>query len=65
MIQQSVNLADLKGGLFAADDVVQRVMRNFQLKYALIIFTSLPVIFAYPFFQKHFIKGVILGSLKE
>jgi len=65
MIQQSVNLADLKGGLFAADDVVQRVMRNFQLKYALFIFTSLPVIFAYPFFQKHFIKGVMLGSLKE
>jgi putative aldouronate transport system permease protein len=36
-----------------------------QLKYAMIFFSSLPVIFAYPFFQKYFMKGIMLGSLKE
>ncbi|PQP87460.1 protein LplC, partial [Paenibacillus sp. AR247] len=36
-----------------------------QLKYAIIVFTTLPVIFTYPFFQKYFIKGALLGSLKE
>jgi putative aldouronate transport system permease protein len=36
-----------------------------QLKYAMIIFSSLPVLFTYPFFQKYFIKGIMLGSLKE
>jgi putative aldouronate transport system permease protein len=36
-----------------------------QLKYAMIIFTSLPVLFTYPFFQKYFMKGIMLGSLKE
>jgi putative aldouronate transport system permease protein len=36
-----------------------------QLKYAMIIFSSLPVLFTYPFFQKYFMKGIMLGSLKE
>jgi len=36
-----------------------------QLKYTVIIVSSLPMIIAYPFFQKYFVKGVMLGSLKE
>ena len=35
-----------------------------QLKYALIIVSSVPVLVMYPFVKKHFIKGVMLGSLK-
>lgn len=35
-----------------------------QLKYALIIVSSLPVIIAYPFVQKFFVKGVMVGSVK-
>lgn len=38
---------------------------NIQLKYAFVIFVSLPIIFSYPFLQKFFIKGVIVGSLKD
>lgn len=34
------------------------------LKYAVIVFGSLPVIMLYPFVQKHFVKGVMVGSLK-
>lgn len=48
-----------------AAEMVRRQMSNAQLKYAMIIFTSLPVLFTYPFFQKYFVKGVMLGSLKE
>lgn len=64
MIQQSVDLTDMSGGMMQMEDQVKRMLQNYQLKYALIIFTSLPVIFTYPFFQKYFIKGVMLGSLK-
>ena len=64
MIQQTVNLTDLSGGIAGMETQVQRMLANFQLKYALIVFTTLPVIFTYPFFQKYFIKGVMLGSLK-
>ncbi len=34
------------------------------LKYAVIVFGSLPVILLYPFVQKHFVKGVMIGSVK-
>ena len=35
-----------------------------QLKYALIIVASVPIILVYPFVQRYFEKGVLLGSLK-
>ena len=35
------------------------------MKYALIIISSLPVMVLYPLIQKHFVKGVMIGSLKE
>jgi putative aldouronate transport system permease protein len=34
------------------------------LKYSLIVVASLPVLIIYPFVQKHFVKGVLIGSLK-
>ena len=51
--------------VMASMEAAKREMSNTQLKYAMIIFTSLPVLFTYPFFQKYFVKGMVLGSLKE
>ncbi|NMM51024.1 carbohydrate ABC transporter permease [Paenibacillus aquistagni] len=34
------------------------------LKYSLIVVSSAPVLMIYPFVQKHFVKGVMIGSLK-
>lgn len=34
------------------------------LKYTLIVVSSVPMIAIYPFVQKHFVKGVMIGSLK-
>jgi multiple sugar transport system permease protein/putative aldouronate transport system permease protein len=34
------------------------------LKYSLIVVASLPVMMIYPFIQKYFIQGVMIGSLK-
>lgn len=34
------------------------------LKYSLVIVASLPMIIIYPFVQKHFVKGVMVGSVK-
>jgi putative aldouronate transport system permease protein len=34
------------------------------LKYALVVMSSVPVLILYPFVQKHFVQGVMIGSLK-
>lgn len=34
------------------------------MKYGIIIFVSLPMLIIYPFVQKHFAKGVMLGAVK-
>jgi putative aldouronate transport system permease protein len=49
----------------AAAEAARQRIAYAQLKYAMIIFSSLPVLFTYPFFQKYFMKGIMLGSLKE
>lgn len=34
------------------------------LKYSLIVVASIPVLIIYPFVQKYFVKGIMIGSLK-
>ena len=35
-----------------------------QLKHAVIVFSMIPIAIAYPFVQKYFVKGIMLGSVK-
>ena len=35
------------------------------IKYATIIVSTLPILCIYPFIQKHFVKGVMIGAVKE
>lgn len=63
IVQQTVDLKTLS--MEDASKAVETMLSNLQLKYSIIVFTTLPVIFTYPFFQKYFIKGALLGSLKE
>lgn len=34
------------------------------LKYSLIVISSVPMLILYPFIQKHFVKGVMIGAIK-
>ncbi|WP_261305269.1 carbohydrate ABC transporter permease [Paenibacillus andongensis] len=45
-------------------DLVDKVLLAESIKYVVIIISSLPVLLMYPFVQKHFVKGVMIGSLK-
>jgi putative aldouronate transport system permease protein len=46
------------------EDLVARQGLADLLKYALIVVASVPVLILYPFVQKHFVKGVMIGSIK-
>lgn len=35
------------------------------VKYATLMVTTLPILFIYPFFQKYFTKGIMVGAIKE
>lgn len=66
LVEQTEQLAN---SAFADAEAVERAQEqqisNNQLKYTIIIISSLPMLIAYPFFQKYFVQGVMLGSLKE
>jgi putative aldouronate transport system permease protein len=34
------------------------------IKMAVIVISTVPILLVYPFLQKHFAKGVLLGSVK-
>lgn len=53
----------------ATTEAAREAMRERQqlinvMKYSLIIISSIPVMILYPFIQKHFVKGVMIGSVK-
>ncbi len=55
-----------QGSLSAQDiaDTLRRAYMAESMKYAVIFIASAPLLIAYPFVQKYFVKGVLIGSLK-
>lgn len=47
------------------ESLVQQVRTAGLIKYAVIIVSSLPLLIAYPFVQRFFVQGVLIGSIKE
>jgi putative aldouronate transport system permease protein len=55
--------AQIRGDSRGAD-VEYKVPPTLTIKMSLIVVTSFPIVVAYPFFQKYFIKGMLIGSIK-
>lgn len=46
------------------DSHAKSVMEGEAIKYAVVIVANLPVLILYPFLQKYFVKGVMIGAIK-
>jgi putative aldouronate transport system permease protein len=60
LIQNDINALMLSD----VQDVARREALRVLLKYSLIVVSTVPLLAVYPFVQKHFVKGVMIGSLK-
>jgi len=60
LVQNQVDLSTM-GDI---SKIVQRQQLSDLLKYSLIVVASVPLLVIYPFVQKHFVRGVMIGSLK-
>ncbi|QYR22505.1 carbohydrate ABC transporter permease [Paenibacillus sp. sptzw28] len=52
------------GGAAAAEMISDKQIPSQTLKMAAVVIATFPILIVYPFLQKHFAKGVMLGSVK-
>jgi putative aldouronate transport system permease protein len=59
-------LIDASGILNSATDMGDVAANQYAetIKYAAIVITTVPVLFIYPFIQKYFVKGAMIGAVK-
>ena len=50
--------------LNVTEDIGDLVQYVELIRYAIIVVTTAPILVLYPFLQKHFAKGVMIGALK-
>ncbi|HLS61655.1 MAG TPA: carbohydrate ABC transporter permease [Virgibacillus sp.] len=63
LVVNQMQLNDPGGG--GAESLVDQVKTAGLIKYAVIIVSSLPLLMVYPFIQRYFVQGVLIGSIKE
>jgi multiple sugar transport system permease protein/putative aldouronate transport system permease protein len=62
LVQNNVDPSMLSG-LDVKEMILRQTLRE-SLKYSLIVFATVPLLLVYPFVQQHFVKGILLGSVK-
>ncbi len=60
LLQNIMTMADMRFG--EVDALIEAPDES--LKLAVIVVATIPIMFVYPFLQKHFAKGMLLGSVK-
>lgn len=65
ILNQSMSVADMASLEESEVELLLRRQLMAQgMKYSLVFIASLPVLIAYPFVQKYFVKGVMIGAVK-
>lgn len=65
IILREILLQSSTGDMLSTDaSVTERLLQAEQLKYAVIILASVPMLILYPFVQRFFVKGIMIGAVK-
>ena len=46
------------------ESLAKTIMEAESIKYALVIVANLPILMLYPFLQRYFVKGMVIGAIK-
>jgi len=60
MTQELMNVTDSE----SAAEILRRMQLQGIMKYGLAVVSSIPVLILYPFLQKYFEKGIMIGAVK-
>ena len=64
LILREVLLMNDTSGMGASGAAGDQYMIGESIKYATIMVATLPILFVYPFIQKYFVKGIMIGAVK-
>jgi putative aldouronate transport system permease protein len=65
LLQNILIAKTVKFGVPTATFSLDAITIGIQMRYAIIIFSVAPILVIYPFLQKYFTKGYLIGALKE
>jgi len=64
LINNTIDFSMIASGAIDTRSEAMKVNMLALLKYSLIVVSSVPILMLYPFVQKHFVKGIMIGSIK-
>lgn len=59
-----VGKIDMVSSGMSMEAIIEKMRIAQTLKYSVIIISTLPLMLIYPFIQKHFVKGIMIGAVK-
>lgn len=64
LISNQMDLSISGSSSISVEDLAIKENLQQMLKYSVIVVSSIPMLILYPFIQKHFVSGIMVGSLK-